>query len=281
MPAILNIALRIIFGTTIFALIVWLAGHFPPAAGLMLTFPALNGLAFIFSRHATVGAITTTMLWMPLLNGILCVVYLAMFIVLAKAEHAAMLPWLLAAGIALLWLALVTRPLVQGGIAPHLQLRYAVAVALFGSLLTLVWWYCTGSAADIADAAARPALTGLKMVLFAIAMGLLIVLPPRFQWKDGASGILSGLPLVALAGLLSIAQDSAIDLEVRRTLFMQMMFGVWLAPAMAVTFIFCVSRTLTYRRAHDLRTSAVVAGWLLCFTAIIVTGAALQWLAAQ
>ncbi len=276
----LNIALRIAFGTAIFALIVWLTGHFPTAAGLMLTFPALNGLAFIFSRHDTVSAITGTMLWMPLLNGVLCVIYLAAFILLATPAYASALAWGLAAAIALLWLVLVTRSLVGRGVAPLLQSRYAIAVAAGGIALTFVWWHFAGNiaSADIAEGTARPALTWLKIVLFALAMWLLIVLPPRFHWKDGASGILSGLPLVVLAGLLSVAQDDASDLEVRRTLFMRMMLGVWLAPAMAVAFIFGVSRALGHRRTHAMRVAVVAAGWLLCFTTIIITGTALRWL---
>ena len=160
--------------------------------------------------------------------------------------------------------------------APQLQPTYAVAVALIGAGLTLVWWYFAGSAVTGITGAAGPALTWLKTTLFAIALLLLIVLPPRFSWKDGASGILSGLPLVVLAGLLNVAQDSAIDLEVRRTLLAQMMSGVWLAPAMAVAFIFGVSRALANPRAHEQRVLVVGAGWALCFIAIIFTGAALQ-----
>ena len=276
----LNITLRILFGTGVFALIVWTAARFPAAAGLMLTFPALNGLAFIFSRHDTVSPITATMLWMPLLNGVLCLAYMAAFITMAAPQYATALAWGLAAGIALLWLVVATRAWFRRGVTPHLQRTYAVAVALIGAALTLAWWFFMGSAgADTGDAA-KPALTWLKIILFAIALYLLIVLPPRFQWQDGASGILSGLPLVVLAGLLNVAQDSAIDLEVRRALLVQMMFGVWLAPAMAVAFIFGVSRALASPRVHELRVLVVAAGWVLCFAAIIVTGAALQWLAA-
>lgn len=276
----LNIALRIVSGTTVFALIVWLAGHFPAAAGLMLTFPALNGLAFVFSRPDTVRGITATMLWMPLLNGVLCLVYLALFILLATPAQATVLAWGLAAGIALLWLTVATRQWFGRGVALQLQVFYAWAVVLAGVALTLAWWLFSGPAADTAGAA-KPALTALKIALFAVALFLLIVLPSRFKWKDGASGILSGLPLVVLAGLLSIAQDGAIDLEVRRALLTQMLSGVWLAPAMAVGFIFCVSRVLAHERAHRQRIGVVVAGWLLCFTAILITGSALQRLAAS
>lgn len=264
-----------------FALIVWTAARFPPAAGLMLTFPALNGLAFIFSRPDTVSPITATMLWMPLLNGVLCLAYMATFIALATAQHATVLAWGLAAGFALLWLAVATRSRFRRGMPPRLQQRYAVAVALIGAALTLVWWHFADSAGALTSGAAKPAPSWLNAVLFAIALFLLIVLPPRFKWKGGAIGILSGLPLVALAGLLNVAQDNAIDLAVRRALLAQMMLGVWLAPAMAVAFIFGVSRVLARPSAHELRVPVVAVGWVLCFSAIAVTGAALQWLAAQ
>lgn len=257
-----------------------MAARFPAAAGLMLTFPALNGLAFIFSRHDTVAPITATMLWMPLLNGVLCVAYLATFITLAEPRYATALAWGLAAGVAALWLAVATCAWFRHGVAPRLQRPYAVAVALAGAALTLAWWFCAGSVGIDTEGAAKPALTWPKTALFVITLFLLIVLPPRFRWKDGASGILSGLPLVVLAGLLNVAQDGTVDLEVRRALLAQMMSGVWLAPAMAVTFIFGVSRALAHRRAHDLRVAVVAAGWVLCFTAIVATGAVLQWLAA-
>ena len=246
----------------------------------MLTFPALNGIAFIFSRHDNVDAITATMLWMPLLNGTLCVAFLATFIATATPGNASALAWWLALGMALLWPALATRPCVRRGVAPYLQWPYSAMIVLFGAGLTLAWWYFTGpgASASTSDAAIKPALSWLKVALFAVAMLLLIVLPPRFRWKDGASGILSGLPLISLAGLLIIGQDSMIDLEVRRALFTQMMLGVWLAPAMAVTFIFSVSRALKHQRAHQLRVVVVTAGWILCFATIAATGALLQWL---
>jgi hypothetical protein len=274
---VLNIALRVAAGTAVFSLIVWLAGHFPAAAGLMLTFPALNGLAFAYSRHEAVRGITATMLWMPLLNGLLCAGYLALFVRFAAPATATALAWALAAVVAMLWLALVTRQPIRKGVPPRLQTAYLLGAVLCGAVLTGLWWLFAATAVTGTGGAAKPALTWLKILLFALALWLLIVLPPRFRWKDGA--ILSGLPLVALAGLLSVAQDAAVDLEVRRALLAQMMSGVWLAPAMAIGFIYAMSRLLLRPRMHRLRIVVVVAGWLLCFSAIVATGAALQWLA--
>jgi len=272
----IEIALRVAFGTGVYALIVMLAGHFPAAAGLMLTFPALNGLAFILSRPDSVGAITATMLWMPLVNGVLCVAYLLLFVFLATPATAAPLAWGLAAGVALLWLLLVTRGFVHGGVPPRLQPVYVLAVTAGGLAPTLLWGMLAGAGAE--PGGPRPVLTGQKTLLFALALWLLIVLPPRFRWKDGASGILSGLPLVALAGLLSVAQDAAVDLEVRRALLAQMMSGVWLAPAMAIGFIYAVSRLLLRPRMHRLRVVVVCAGWMLCLAAILSAATVLQWL---
>jgi hypothetical protein len=277
-PALLNILLRVAAGTAVFALIVALAGRFPAAAGLMLTFPALNGLAFILSRRDTVGPITSTMLWMPLLNGVLCLAYLLLFGLFATPALATALAWSLAATVALLWLVLVTRGFVRGGVLLRLQPAYVIAVTAGGLVLTLLWWAFAGtSATEIGSS--RPVLTWQRTLLFALALWLLIVLPPRFRWKDGTSGILSGLPLVALAGLLSVAQDAAIDLEIRRALLMQMMFGVWLAPAMAVGFIYAMSRLLLRPRAHRLRVAVVSTGWVLCLATILAAGMLLQWLA--
>ncbi len=275
-----ELALRVAFGTAIYALIVALAGRFPTAAGLMLTFPALNGLAFILSRRDTVSAITATMLWMPLVNGVLCLAYLLLFALFATPAFATPLAWGLAAGVALLWLALVTRGFVRKGVASRLQPLYVIAATAGGVVLTLLWWMLAGT--DGAETGGlRPVLTWQKTLLFALALWLLIVLPPRFRWKDGASGILSGLPLVALAGLLSVAQDAAIDLEVRRELLMQMMFGVWLAPAMAIGFIYAMSRLLLRPGAHRLRVAVVSLGWVSCFAAILAAGTLLQCLATR
>jgi hypothetical protein len=77
---------QIVVGTTVYALIVVLASTVPAAAGLMLTFPALNGLGFFFSRQENIDAMAQTMLWMPPLNGALCAAYMLLFLALNRIE---------------------------------------------------------------------------------------------------------------------------------------------------------------------------------------------------
>lgn len=274
----LDVALRVASGTAVFAAVLGLASRYPTAAGLMLTFPMLNGFAFIYSRREDVAAATSPMLWMPLLNAVICVAYMGAFIALAGRAPVAVLGWGIAAGAALLWLAMARSQRVRRGVAPPRQQGYVAAVVVAGAVLTLAWRI--GFGADAASAAAPSALHWHKVALFAFALGLLIVLPPLLGWGPGARGILSGLPLVSLAGLSGIALDEAIALEARRALFGQMMLGVWLSPAIAVAFIFGVSRALARPRAYRWRVPAVVLGWVICGLAIAVMASALRALAA-
>ena len=50
MRGVARLACRISVGTAVYVAIVILAALLPAAAGLMLTFPALNGLALFFSQ---------------------------------------------------------------------------------------------------------------------------------------------------------------------------------------------------------------------------------------
>jgi hypothetical protein len=46
----------------------------------MLTFPALNGLAFFFAEQRSVGPMARSMLWLPVINGSLCAAFMIVFL---------------------------------------------------------------------------------------------------------------------------------------------------------------------------------------------------------
>jgi len=71
MKALAVLAARVAVGTAVYVTIVVLATPLPAAAGLMLTFPALNGLAFFFSEDERAASIAKSMFWMPAVNGVL------------------------------------------------------------------------------------------------------------------------------------------------------------------------------------------------------------------
>src|SRR5580658_8529020 len=116
MNALGRLAVRIVVGTAVYVVIVALATPLPPAAGMMLTFPALNGLAFYFSEDERAASIAKTMYWMPIVNGAFCAAYISLFLILAKTVSPAAVGWgllLIAAGF---WFVWVSRQHVRAGI---------------------------------------------------------------------------------------------------------------------------------------------------------------------
>lgn len=266
--------LRVAFGTLVFAAILWTAAPHPAAAGLMLTFPALNGLAFLFASRDDITRLTGSMLWMPLLNGFICACYLSLFLWFSAPGRDLWLAWGLTLAAALLWLWCATRERLRAGIPPHWRMPYAAALLLMGLALT-VWWLQTGTNTPATAQSTHVPDAALKIALFALALTLLIVLPARLGLAPNTSGVLSGLPLVSIASLLGIAADPAIDLPWRHEIFSRMLQGVWLAPAMAAGFIVLVSRLLLTAQGYRLRGLVVTAGWLLCGAAIACAAAIL------
>src|SRR5262249_47250632 len=109
MNEVMRQTLRIVAGTAVYVAIVVLAAPLPAAAGLMLTFPALNGLFFFFSGDARAASIAGSMLWMPVINGVLCGGYILLFAALARTGSAVLVAWCLLLVVVVIWYASVTR----------------------------------------------------------------------------------------------------------------------------------------------------------------------------
>ena len=281
----MRIVLRTTIGTVIYAGIVYLAAAVPTAAGLMLTFPALNGLAFYFSERDRIAPMAATMLWMPIINGALCGLYMLAFLGLAKTLPPAPLAWTLALAISALWLFVVSRDKVHRGIAANQQLSFAVAATLAGALLAAAALYALRADAlvqklDWSDQ--MPALADvivrsrLKILLFAICLGGFLLATAYLPMRDSVRGVLAGLPIVPFGGLVSVAADNAASLDARLQALYAMTVTVWLGPAVAVWFICAIARYFSTRHtltmpARDAaaRFAALVIAWLGCFAAIL------------
>ncbi len=296
MRQVLRQILRVAAGTVVYVAIVVLAAPLPAAAGLMLTFPALNGLGFFFSEDARAAAMARSMLWMPLINGTLCAAYILAFAALAPTGAAELAAWGLLLAVVLAWYAGVSRRRVRAGIAPERQLAYALVVTLAGLVLAVV-----AGAAAARMASGPTALAGapgvehvgsiaetiwrsrLKIALFAVALAVFIPAIAYLPISDSTRGILTGLPIVPFGGLVAIAGDAGIGVDARLSIIAGMLRGVWLAPAVAVWFILCFSRFLAARAdrpapAADtaIRFAALVAGWLAAFAVVVVAGYGLE-----
>jgi hypothetical protein len=292
--------LRVGAGTAVYVAIVVLAAPLPAAAGLMLTFPALNGLGFFFSEDARAAAMARSMLWMPVINGVLCAGYILSFAVVARTGASVLAAWGLLLVVVLLWYVSVSRRRVRAGLARERQLSYALVVTLAGIVLTVV----------AAIASTRPesglvALPGaadgenarwiaetiwrskLKIGLFAVALAVFLPAIAYLPISDSTRGILTGLPIVPFGGLVAIAGDAGMSADARLAIIAGMLRGVWLAPAVAVWFVLGFSRFLEARTRRPspaadtaIRAGALVAGWLATFAVIVVAGYAIEALSA-
>jgi hypothetical protein len=293
-----RLACRIVVGIGIYVVIVVLATPLPPAAGLMLTFPALNGLAFYFSEDARAASIARTMFWMPMVNGALCAGYLVLFLLLAGPLPPTALGWGLLLIAAALWFAWVTRRYIRAGIDPSRQSACAIAMTFAGVVLAAVTMLATAHSGILASAAAfapnqanaAAAVAGskLKIALFALTLAILVSVIQYVPISDSTRGILAGLPIVPFGGLVSIAGDASLSVDARIQIFRGMMAGLWLGPAVAIWYIFYFSRFLTARRpagglAADAlwRFGALWLAWLVTFAVLVGIAYALSALGSR
>jgi hypothetical protein len=295
MTSILRIALRLAAGTLVYAGIVAAAAVLPAAAGLMLTFPAINGLAFFFSADAKAASMARTMLWMPIINGLLCALYMLVLLALGTRSSTALAGWLLLLLVVALWYACVSGRTVMKGIALQYQLAYSIAAALIGAVFVIVavalsghpgavphHAYATGweNWGWVVEAMLR---SKLKIVLFAVALSAFIVAEAYLPISDAARGVLAGLPIVPFGGLVSIAGDPGMGVAERIHIIRGMMISVWLGPALGIWFIYSMSVFFSTRRKltvgwrnESARFAAVVVGWTACFLIVVAISAAIN-----
>ncbi len=301
MKEVAALAVRVAVGTAVYAIIVVVAAPLPAAAGLMLTFPALNGLAFFFSGDERAASIARSMFWMPVVNGVLCGGSISVFAFVATRGSATVLAWCLLAIAVAAWLAGVTRGRVRRGIDPDHQLAFVIGVTLAGILLAaggaIESGYLQGAAAaqgpsmsgtdDAGWIAAAIWRSKLKIGLFALALLTFFASVAYLPISDSTRGILAGLPLVPFGGLLAIAGDAGMSLDERLQVLRGMMIGVWLGPAVAMWFIYIFARFLSTRRKsatpvaeNVVRFGALLAGWVAAFAAIVAIADAIKALTA-
>jgi hypothetical protein len=293
--SVLRIALRVAAGTLVYAGIVAAAAVLPAAAGLMLTFPAINGLAFFFSADAKAASMARTMLWMPIVNGLLCALYMLVLLALGTRSSTALAGWLLLFLVVALWYACVSRKTVMEGIAPQYQLAYSIAATLIGAVFVIVAVALSGHPGAVphdAYAAGREnwgwvieamLRSKLKIVLFAVALSAFIVAEAYLPISDAARGVLAGLPIVPFGGLVSIAGDPGMGAAERFHIIRGMMTSVWLGLAVGIWFIYSMSVLFSTRRKltvgwrnESARFAAVVVGWAACFLIIVAISATIN-----
>ena len=293
---IANTISRVLFGTAVYAFIIALAAPIPSATGLFLTFPALNGLAFLYSPPSSAEAMARSMLWMPVINSALCGAYIVAFLAFSPVMAPTPLAWTLATAVAALWLGISTRKFVREGISRDHQAVFGVIVLLVGCVIAALAPRVLGELATSQGPASSmhspfsldllPQIfwqSRLKIALFAICLLLFLVLTTRLS--PSAQGILGGLPLVPFGGLVSVATEAGTD---QLYIFERMAASVWLGPMVGIWFICGYSRYLDARRPSGsksfdatMRFGVLLAAWCLCIAAIFAISGALAYVEPQ
>jgi hypothetical protein len=274
------LAAKVLLGTALYVAVLWEARRNPRAAGMMLTFPTLNGISMLMTAPAELGPIVSSMLLMPIVNGLFCATYLAAFERAVRAGAApAIASGLLVALIAGLWFAVawtITRHL--WGVPAADEIAYLVAASIGGVVLT---WALPASRPGEAAAPSpvqRPdhlvTRNWRRIALFALAL-LCVLVADKIGHSPALLGVLAAMPLVAFFSLHTIAADRARSPAARRADLAAMGSGVWLGPAVAIAFIIGFWRWLAAVSPHIegarylvVGVLSLLAGWGLCLVAI-------------
>lgn len=275
-------ALKLALGTAVYIGIILIAGSYPLAAGMMLTFPTLNGLTLALAPPEKLAETARMMLPMPVLNCVLCAGYIFAFLKLGPAEPFSPATLLIAA--AAVWLPAV---LMLGSQRARIGAGRESAYA----------WVCAAALAAVtaalfASAPGAPTLrgatdwsqfwphNGMRIALFAACLAGVIAATDFAGSSARWLGPLGSLPVIPFFGVWTVAGDAGLPgrLEVLRA----MGSSVWVGAAVAIGFVYLFSRHLLRRQARGsppawgTKIALAVAGWAACLAVIAVLSVALQ-----
>lgn len=281
--------LKVLIGTAFYVGLLWVAQRNPRAAGMMLTFPTLNGLVLLMAGPGALEDAASAMLLMPLINVALWAFYLCCFGPLVERQTSPALASgiLIAAGTVgwLLLVALITDR--QWGVAVVWQWAYVLAVLATSTALTrLLQRRASLHAAGPSPRPLSAIQIGLRyryrIALFTLTLAAIAVME-RLGASPALLGAVAGAPLVAMFGMQTLASDEKVPISARRTALESMGDGLWLGPAIAITFVAAYWRALSWLSAnvsglayHFLGTVMLFAGWAVCLSAIWLASRALQ-----
>jgi hypothetical protein len=279
-----GILLRTAGGTLLYVAFLWLVQIDDwRVAGMMLTFPMLNGMALVSARE-NAGATGQSMVPVVVLNGAMCFLFT---LALAWSETARANPLaltLLATG---LWICVYAWLEMRNVIVPARTwtLFSVLCVALS---VALTYWLWPACAEILRDAPVRAGgLAGVlegwvRILLFAVS--LLIVFAVAHFYRDAyaAIGRLGALPIVPLFGLYTVANALASDTAAvpkLETLRSMVLVGWTIALLFAVLLAAYVARTSSPKAGAGRHLAALVLGWALCVGAIVISARAMPTLA--
>lgn len=233
--------LKASIGTGLFTVILWwVQSRDPRVAGLMLTFPAFNGLGLLAAESTNLPLMTQAMLPMIATNGVLCAAYILGYRGLVRF-------WRPAQRHALAALLLVVCLAAWGGmaywLAPRLQEAPGTRFALLGlvyvlgaSLITVRWLWCPSQGLPRARQGWGDVLKRNTGKVSGIFLLLLVVMLCARLGADAWAGRLSTLPVLPLYSLFVVALETR-GTDPTPSHLDQLGSLVLAGPGVAITFV--------------------------------------------
>lgn len=277
----LLLALRVIAGTVLFAFVL-LTIRAPDGrlAGMMLTFPALNGISLLMTPVSDKVAMARAMLPVIALNGWLSLGFISAFDALVRWTGGAVpaAVWGLAGLALVVWLGIIAALSRPHRLLEKIILLGFVAVAPF---LIVAWWHHCPPATLVAPMSLNGVLASNagRIALFAATLTLLLGLA---EWRAGAErllGRLGAFPLLPLFSLVTLALSeptAAASLERLESIRPAIIAGLFIAMGFAhvyARFLTCGRERTSMGWARD--TAGLMFGWAVT-AALIAAIAALS-----
>ncbi len=265
--------LKIVAATLVFAGFLYLIdlarGKAAMAGGMLLTFPAVNGLTLLFAGTPSARVMSETMLPMIAFNGFMCLGFILAFSSLQRSTRFQKRPdvarWTLVVICTGVWIfvALATVP-VHRAYQFYFVCSYLVVAA---AMIALNFQRERANAIMPARSSPREALarllnpqTTLRILLFVLTMSA--VLLAGALGASGFVGVLGAAPLLPLFGLFALSKSDD-SLAALRSLESTVLLGAVVAMAFVMGF------SAVADPAHPLfGFLLLLAGWALCLLAI-------------
>lgn len=276
------LVLRVAAGTLLFILVLAaIRTSDPRVAGMMLTFPALNGISLMLAPVPDKSAMARAMLASISLNGVIGLAYIEAVLIALSALGPDAGQWVgplsivaFAAWLAAVWLL--------GRLAPIGDRLLFRGFALVAPMIVAITWVrCplfTTAAAD--TGAGLIAAQAFRIALFAASLALLLAVAEWLGPAHGLLGRLGAFPVLPLFSLATIAESPDAGtrlLAVRPALLLGLML------AMAFAWLYGRFLDALPRRASQAWWGAalagLVAGWLAFAAIIFASMSVVSWMA--
>ena len=272
-----SVLLRTAAGTALFVAFLWLVRIDDyRVAGMMLTFPMLNGMALVSAReHARKTG--QSMVPIVVLNGVLCFLFT---LALAWSDAARAHPVALTALAAALWLCVYAVLETRNVMVPWGWVTAVFAAACVMVSVAMTYWLWPACTAFVNEAPVRAGgLAGvldswIRIALFALSLFVVFVVAHFYRDAHAAIGRLGALPIVPLFGLYTVASVLASDsaaVPKFETMRSMVLVGWMFALVFAVVLAAYVARTSSPRSGALGHLAALIVGWAICLAGIVAS----------